>query len=74
MTAEKDVNSFLRRVGGAIRKRRVELGLTLEEVEGRGYPSWRHLQKVEAGKNITLATLYNVAKVLKIDPQDLLSK
>lgn len=70
----KESEAFCRRVGLAIRARRVELGWTLEEVEARGYPSWRHLQKVEGGKNVTLATLYRVAKVLKIDPAELLKK
>ncbi len=68
MNSNKDVKIFLKNVGLAIRARRTELGWTLEEVEANGYPSWRHLQKIEAGKNITLATLWNIAKVLEVDP------
>ncbi len=58
-----------KKVGLEIRTRRLELGWTLEETEERGYPSWRHLQKVEAGKNVTLETIYRIAQVLKTDPR-----
>ena len=64
----------LQKVGGTVRKLRLERGWTLEETEQHGFPSWRHLQKIEAGKDITLATLFNVAKLLKVHPSELLKE
>lgn len=68
MSTKNESDRFLKSVGVAIRNRRNELGWTLEQVEEKGYPSWRHLQKVEAGKNITVETLFRIAKALKVKP------
>ncbi len=64
---------LLKKLGKRIRALRLEKGWTLEETEERGYPSWRHLQKVEAGeKNINFTTLYKISKVLNYSPAELL--
>lgn len=70
----KDVRSekWLKQVGERLRARRLALGITLEEVETLGWPSWRHFQKMETGGNMTLATLYHAARLLKIDPKKLI--
>lgn len=73
MGEKEDVIKFQKQVGLKIRSIRMEKGWTLEQTEERGYPSWRHLQKVEAGKNMTLATIFRIAKVLKVSPKDLLN-
>ena len=72
MATKDDVLRFQKEVGLRIKSIRLEKGWTLEQMEDRGYPSWRHLQKVEAGKNITIATLFRVAKALKVSPKDLI--
>ncbi len=43
---------FLKTLGLHLRKIRLEKGWTLEQTEEHGWPSWRHLQKIEAGKNV----------------------
>lgn len=67
-----DTDKFLRVVGLNIRSVREQKKLTLEDVEAAGYPSWRHLQKVESGQPFTMATLHRIAKALKVKPSDLL--
>lgn len=71
MGEKEDILKFQKQVGLKIKALRLEKGWTLEQMEERGYPSWRHLQKVEAGKNMTLATIYRVAKTLKVNPKEL---
>jgi transcriptional regulator with XRE-family HTH domain len=69
---EKEILGFLKKVGTNIRTVREQKGLTLEQVEAAGYPSWRHLQKVESGQPFTVTTLYRIAKALKVKPNELL--
>ena len=72
MMIDPKCKKFLQHVGLRVRKLRIDRGWTLEQTEEHGWPSWRHLQKIESGKNITLATVWNVAKLLKVDPADLM--
>ena len=72
MEIDPRCKSFLKQVGARIRKLRLARGWTLEQTEEHGWTNWRHLQKVEAGKNITVATLWRVAKFLKTTPAKLL--
>jgi transcriptional regulator with XRE-family HTH domain len=69
---EKHLQKYNEALGTAIKQRRINLGLTLEDAESKGYTSWRHLQKVESGKNITIQTLVKVSYVLDCTPSDLL--
>jgi DNA-binding Xre family transcriptional regulator len=62
----------LKKIGLRIRSARQRRGWTLEETEEHGWPAWRHLQKIEAGKNVTVVTLFKVCRLLKIAPSDLL--
>lgn len=61
---------FLKAVGLKLRELRNEKGWTLEATEEHGWPSWRHLQKIEAGKNITLKTLHRLAVLYGVSPRD----
>ena len=63
---------FLKRVGLRVRELRMQRGWTLEQTEEHGWKSWRHLQKIEAGKNITLVTLWKVANLLRVHPSELI--
>lgn len=68
-----DLRKFLKVIGLNCRAIREQKGLTLEDIENAGYPSWRHLQLIESGKQpFTMSTLYRIAKALKVKPTDLL--
>lgn len=67
---DPDLKRFLRQIGQAIRAVRDRKHMTLEEVEAAGYPSWRHLQKVEAGHPFTMSTLFRIAKALRVKPSE----
>jgi transcriptional regulator with XRE-family HTH domain len=57
---------FLIALGKRLREIRGGRSWTLEETEEHGWPSWRHLQMVETGKNVTILTIYKLAKLYKI--------
>lgn len=61
-------------LGLKIRELRTRKGWTLEECEEYGWPNWRHLQSIEAGKNITVHTLVNLANLLGVSPSVLLEE
>ena len=67
-----DPKKFSKALGLRVRALRNEKGWTLEQAEDHGWPSWRHLQKIEAGKNITIQTLVNLANLFDIRPSELL--
>lgn len=64
MKSKNELKKAIKSIGLKIRAIRNEKKLTLEDVEARGYPSWRHLQKIESGKNVTIETLLKVADAL----------
>jgi transcriptional regulator with XRE-family HTH domain len=57
-----------------IRKLRTERGWTLEETEEHGWKSWRHLQRIEAGQNFTMETLWKICELYEIKMSDLFKK
>lgn len=71
----RDFIKFSEALSSEIRRRRIEKGYTLEECEERskGRVKWRHLQKIEtySSKNIEIDTLFNICKVLKVQPYEL---
>lgn len=71
MEIDQATEKFLKKLGQRLRQIRQEKGWTLEETEEHGWPSWRHLQKIEAGKNVTLATLFKISQVYKVNISDL---
>lgn len=63
----------LLKLGRKIRSIRESKNLTLEDMEERGFPTWQHWQKIEAGqKDITLSTLIRIARALRIKSSELL--
>ncbi len=56
-------DKFLKALGARLRALRLEKGWTLEETEEYGWPNWRHLQKLESGKNFTITTMHKVSKL-----------
>jgi transcriptional regulator with XRE-family HTH domain len=72
MKISKDCDRFLKGVGAKLRKIRHDRGWSLEDAEEKGYSSWRRLQQIESGRNITLATLWQLAELYDISPSELL--
>ena len=72
-SSEKKLDNFFKQIGLNIRAAREARQMTLEEAEEAGYPSWRHLQKVESGYPMTMKTLYNVSKAIGVHPSELLA-
>ena len=64
---------FLKAIGERLRSIRLEKGWTLEQAEEHGWPNWRHLQKIESGKNFTLLTLRNLSKLYKKSVSEILA-
>jgi hypothetical protein len=61
-----------RAIGLKVRALREQRGWTLEETEEHGWPSWQQLQKIEAGRNITIRTLVNLSNLFGVHPSVLL--
>ncbi len=72
MSKDAATEKYLKKLGLRLREIRMQKGWTLEETEEHGWPSWRHLQKIESGKNITLSTLFRLSLVYKMTPKDIL--
>lgn len=72
MQIDPKCKKFIKDVGLRVRALRAAKGWTLEEAEEYGWESWRQLQKIESGRNMTLATLWKVAKFYGVDPAEIL--
>lgn len=65
-------DQFQQKVAKKIREARLEAGLTQEDMSDFDM-NVRHYQDVEGAKvNVTLETIYRLAKAFKCDPKDLL--
>ncbi|WP_347358446.1 helix-turn-helix transcriptional regulator [Bdellovibrio sp.] len=71
MKLDVSEQKFLKRLGLRLRQLRKEKGWTLEDAEEHGWPNWRHLQKIEAGKNVTILTLRRAAELYGVDLSEL---
>ncbi len=63
----------LKAFGLKVREIRELKGWTLENTEDHGWSNWQHLQKIESGKNVTLATVFKVCEVFNVKLADLFS-
>ncbi len=67
-------HEILTRLGGAIRARRLELGLSQEGLAHLSGIDRSHMGKIERGeRNVTLLNIERVAGVLKVTPSKLLA-
>jgi transcriptional regulator with XRE-family HTH domain len=74
MAVSNEDKRFLKKLGLRLRAIREEKGWTLEETEERGWSDWKHLQTIEAGKNLTVVSLRRIAKVYRISLADIFSE
>lgn len=68
---DADFRRYCVRFGRHIRELRVRSGFTQEDMMDQGF-SLRHYQRIEAGRSITLATMWKLAKAFGVEPHDLL--
>lgn len=68
----REFQRLQKRLGRRVRQLRTDQGLTLEGLNERSGVDWRHIHKIEAGTlNVTLVTLYRLAKGLGVSIPDL---
>jgi transcriptional regulator with XRE-family HTH domain len=72
MSSDSHSKKYLKRLGLRLREIRNQKGWTLEETEEHGWQSWRHLQKIESGKNITVETLFRLSKLYKMEAWEII--
>jgi transcriptional regulator with XRE-family HTH domain len=70
---DADLRRYCARFGRRVRELRVEAGLTQEDMMDRGF-SLRHYQRIEAGRSVTLATMWKLAKAFDVQPRNLLPR
>jgi transcriptional regulator with XRE-family HTH domain len=64
-------NQYCRRFGERVHEIRTRRGLTQEDMMERGF-SLRHYQRIEAGRSVTLATMWKLAQAFNVQPRELL--
>jgi transcriptional regulator with XRE-family HTH domain len=67
---ERDFAHFCIEFGQRVRRIRARRGLTQEDMMERGF-SLRHYQRIEAGRSITLRTVWKLARAFRVQPRDL---
>jgi transcriptional regulator with XRE-family HTH domain len=68
---EEPFQRFCKVFGQRVRALRERHGLTQEDMMERGF-SLRHYQRIEAGRSVTLRTIWKLARALGASPRDLL--
>jgi transcriptional regulator with XRE-family HTH domain len=66
-----DFSGFCRVFGRRVRALREARALTQEDMMDLGF-SLRHYQRIEAGRSITLRTMWKLAKAFKVPPREIL--
>jgi transcriptional regulator with XRE-family HTH domain len=70
---EPTFQRFCRDFGQRVRALRERRGLTQEDMMERGF-SLRHYQPIEAGRSVTLRTVWKLGQAFGVNPRDLLPK
>jgi transcriptional regulator with XRE-family HTH domain len=72
--ATKNPDVFVRQVTKRVASARRAKGLTQEDVAERLRLALKNYQRIEYGQNITLKTLFRLARVLGVPPADLVGR
>jgi len=70
---EPSFEGFCKAFGRRVRALRERRGLTQEDMMDRGF-SLRHYQRIEAGRSVTLRTIWKLAKALDVPARDILPR
>ena len=73
MSVDQFLRALQRDVGCRIAELRRERGLTQEDMMERGF-SLRHYQRIEAGRSVTLKTIWKLARAFGVGARELLPK
>jgi transcriptional regulator with XRE-family HTH domain len=68
---DAEFDRYCERFGRRVRELRDSQGLTQEDMMERGF-SLRHYQRIEAGRSVTLRTLWKLAGAFGVQPRELL--
>ena len=68
---DAEFERYCERFGRRVRQLRDKRGWTQEDMIDHGF-SLRHYQRIEAGRSVTLRTIWKLAGALGVDPRELL--
>lgn len=68
-----DFSRFCLLLGRRVRALREARALTQEDMMDLGF-SLRHYQRIEAGRSVTLRTVWKLAKAFKVQPREILPR
>jgi transcriptional regulator with XRE-family HTH domain len=68
---DAEFNRYCERFGRRVKRLRKGMKLTQEDMMERGF-SLRHYQRIEAGRSVTLRTIWKLSRALHVLPRDLL--
>lgn len=71
LVAERGFERYCDGFGRRVRALRERAGLTQEDMMDRGF-SLRHYQRIEAGRSVTLRTIWKLASAFGVRPRDVL--
>jgi transcriptional regulator with XRE-family HTH domain len=67
---QSDLQGFCVAVGDRVRRLRLERSLTQEDMSDYGFVV-RHYQRIEAGRSVTLRTIWKLAQAFEVSPREL---
>ncbi|MCG8556290.1 MAG: helix-turn-helix domain-containing protein [Proteobacteria bacterium] len=68
---DRGFERYCTKFGKHVRKLRLRCGLTQEDMMERGF-SLRHYQRIEAGRSVTMFTIWKLARAFGVTPNELL--
>lgn len=68
---EPAFKDFCVKFGKRVKNLREKRNWTQEDMMDAGF-SLRHYQRIEAGRSVTISTLWKLAKAFRVNPKDLL--
>ena len=67
---QSNLRAFCLALGKRVRELRLERRLTQEDMSDHGFVV-RHYQRIEAGRSVTLRTIWKLAQAFKVAPREL---